>query len=339
MCSSLILGRPKEAEAWFPRANALARETGDLNIVAAFHADTAATLYAMLANAGAMLIHAREAVQVAERLEAPAVIANTYRSLGNALLASGAVNDALGAYEKALSTNGGFEWRPFIICGLAYTYFVLGDGEKALNMARDAANATLRTQSPLVVFVTQGCVAEVLLFVRGAKDEIETALQAAESAVATIGARAFEPWVLTLRARLLTRLRKEAEALSAAETAVTTAVRLGTRRLEIDARVTLAEILLHSQGASATKRIDEELRRAMAMVDEGGWKISEPFIRMLLAEVAALSGDQGARDHQLREAYRLFTKMGAQLRGRRRREGTRLSDRLVRCVKNLSAAV
>jgi len=52
----------------------------------------------------------------------------------------------------------------------------------------------------------------------------------------------------------------------------------------------------------------------MAMVDEGGWKISEPFIRMLLAEVAALSGDQGARDHQLREAYRLFTQMGAQLR-------------------------
>jgi len=143
------------------------------------HADTAPLLYDMLGDAGAMLTHVREAVQIAERLEAPATIANAYRSLGQALLASGALDDALGALEKALSTNGGFEWRPFILCGLAYTHLFLGDDEKALNVARDAANATLRTQSPLAMYVTHSTAAEVLLFVRGvmAKEDTEAALQ------------------------------------------------------------------------------------------------------------------------------------------------------------------
>src|SRR5262249_5110558 len=152
---------------------------GDLYLLASLHSDAATTLYRVLGDSGAMLRHAREAVQAAGSLEAPAINANAYRALGEALLHSGAYRDALAAFEKALAVQEGFEWRPFILADLAWTHLALGDGETALKGALGAASVTQRSQTKVVEFAIQLCVAGVLLSTRGlaAREEIESALE------------------------------------------------------------------------------------------------------------------------------------------------------------------
>jgi tetratricopeptide (TPR) repeat protein len=140
-----------------------------------------------------------------------ATIAMAYNNLGDASLDSGAYGDALAAYERALAVQEGFEWKPFILVGLAITHLALGDGETALKTAREAANVTRRSQGKLAEVFAQLCVARVLLSTRGlvARGEIESALQTAAETVAGMGARGIEPDVLIERARLARLLGDE----------------------------------------------------------------------------------------------------------------------------------
>ena len=186
-----FLGRPKEAEGWFNTAIAFARETGDLLMLAYSHSTAAAWLCRMLGDVGAMLTHAREGVRAAERVGAPALIAVAYNSLGDASLLSGAYGDALAAYERALAVQEGFEWKPWILAGLAMTHLALGDGETALKTAREATNVTRRSHGTLPELFTQLCLARVLLSTRGlvAREEIESALQTAAETAAETGAK------------------------------------------------------------------------------------------------------------------------------------------------------
>jgi hypothetical protein len=117
----------------------------------------------------------------------------------------------LAAYERALAVQEGFEWKPFILPGLAMTHLALGDGETALKTAREAANVTRPSQAKLPESLAQLCVAHVLLSTRGlvAREEIESALQTAAEAAAEMGARSLEPDVLIERARLARLLGDE----------------------------------------------------------------------------------------------------------------------------------
>jgi tetratricopeptide (TPR) repeat protein len=225
------LGRPKEAEECFHRAIAFARETGDLFLLAYFHSDVAWVLYDVLGDVNAMLRHAREAVQAAERLEAPRIIATAYRSLGQASLHSGAYGDALAAFERALAVQEGFEWKPFILAGLAWAHLALGDGETALKTAREAVNVTRRSQVKLAKFSPQLCVAGVLLSTRGlaAREEIESALHTVAETAAEMGARSFEPFVLIERARLARLLGDEGRYRSALSEADRLFTEMGSR--------------------------------------------------------------------------------------------------------------
>jgi len=60
--------------------------------------------------------------------------------------------------------------------------------------------------------------------------------------------------------------------------------------------------------------IETALARALELVGETGGKILQPSIRLELAELARLAGDEAAREHELRAAHRLFTEMGATAR-------------------------
>ena len=103
-------------------------------------------------------------------------------------------------------------------------------------------------------------------------------------------------------------------ALATAEEAVAVAQRQGARVTECDAQVALARVLLRSQGAKARREIEAALSQALSLVEETGAGVWEPFIRVELAELARLSGDDEAtRRRELREAHRLFTEMGAPL--------------------------
>ena len=54
--------------------------------------------------------------------------------------------------------------------------------------------------------------------------------------------------------------------------------------------------------------------RGCVLVEETDGHGLEPFIRWELGNLAALQGDAAAREHELREAHRLFTDMGAPIR-------------------------
>jgi len=205
------LGRPREAESWLSRAIALAQETGDLSMLAFAHSEAASVYGWSLGDIGAMLTHARQGVQAAERLEAPALLALVYNRLGHALRFSGVYGEALAAFERALAVRGGFEYGPFILTGIAWTHLSLGNAETALSTAREAANLTRRWPSKLAEFFTQLCVADILLSTRGvaAREEVEAALQRAAETAAEMGAKAFEPDVLIQRARLSRLLGEE----------------------------------------------------------------------------------------------------------------------------------
>jgi thioesterase domain-containing protein len=104
-----------------------------------------------------------------------------------------------------------------------------------------------------------------------------------------------------------------ARALATAEEAVAVAQRQGARTFECDAQVALARVLLRSQGAKGKREIEAALARALSLVEETGARVHEPFIRVELAELARLTGDEATRQRELREAHRLFTEMGAPL--------------------------
>jgi class 3 adenylate cyclase/tetratricopeptide (TPR) repeat protein len=106
--------------------------------------------------------------------------------------------------------------------------------------------------------------------------------------------------------------RKEL-ARTTAEEAVTFASRY-QRVAECYARLILARVLLVTEGARAADAVQESLTHALALVEETGAISMEPPIRVELAELARLRGDEAGRQRELGEAQRLFTAIGAPLR-------------------------
>ena len=53
------------------------------------------------------------------------------------------------------------------------------------------------------------------------------------------------------------------------------------------------------------------LARLHETVEETGARSNEPFVRVELARLAALTGDAAARQRELRAAHQRFTEMGA----------------------------
>ncbi len=99
-------------------------------------------------------------------------------------------------------------------------------------------------------------------------------------------------------------------ARAGAEKAVGRAHELSTKVTECRARLTFARVLLHSGGDVARAPAEEALRRALALVAETGAGLYEPAIRVELAELARLAGDDDVRRRELAEARRLLGGMG-----------------------------
>ncbi|MFI5394350.1 MAG: AAA family ATPase [Candidatus Binatia bacterium] len=106
---------------------------------------------------------------------------------------------------------------------------------------------------------------------------------------------------------------KKTLARATAEEAVALASRY-QRVAECYARLTLARVLLHTEGVQAVSAIESALARALVLVEETGASSMEPFIRVERAELARLRGDEAGRRRELQEAQQLFTAIGAPLR-------------------------
>ena len=67
-------------------------------------------------------------------------------------------------------------------------------------------------------------------------------------------------------------------------------------------------------GLEATAEIEGALAEADAWLEMSGAKSYEPFLPVERAELSRLSGDDTARQRELREAHRLFLEIGAPIR-------------------------
>jgi class 3 adenylate cyclase/tetratricopeptide (TPR) repeat protein len=102
-----------------------------------------------------------------------------------------------------------------------------------------------------------------------------------------------------------------------AEEALAVARRRGSRLFECDAQLALARALLATDGWQARERIESALAEAAAVVEQTGARVRQPFIHVERAELARLGGEEGVRQHELGEALRLFTEVGATGQARR----------------------
>jgi tetratricopeptide (TPR) repeat protein len=123
-----------------------------------------------------------------------------------------------------------------------------------------------------------------------------------------------EAEVLALLAAAYLGAGDHAAARTAAERALVVARRQGTRLYECDAHLAIARVMLTAEGTCSEEAIRATLEDALALAKETEAKTYEPFVRVELAELARVTGDDAGRERELREAYRLFIEIGAPLR-------------------------
>jgi len=109
-------------------------------------------------------------------------------------------------------------------------------------------------------------------------------------------------------------LGDRAKALAIAEEAIAVSRRLGTRAWEFWALLTRIRALHAIHRGQMTSEIEATLAEAEAWLKMSGAKSYEPFLYVERAELARLTGDEAARERELREAHRLFTEIGAPIR-------------------------
>ena len=93
---------------------------------------------------------------------------------------------------------------------------------------------------------------------------------------------------------------------------------------EVMAHLTLARVLLVSQGIAARDEIEVALARAEELVEALGAAAVRPLIHIQRAELAHQAGDDHTRELELREAHRVSTEIGAT--GHAERLATMLGD-------------
>ena len=82
-------------------------------------------------------------------------------------------------------------------------------------------------------------------------------------------------------------------------------------RLECTGLLTLARVLLRTEGIDARDRIEQTLAKVWRICEETGQRLWLPHIHFERAELARLGGDEETREHELHEAHRLFVEIGA----------------------------
>jgi class 3 adenylate cyclase/tetratricopeptide (TPR) repeat protein len=192
-----------------------------------------------------------------------------------------------------------------------------GDAGTALEHARQAVEIAERISSPLSrasAYYALGCAHIV-----GADGE--QAATALEHGLSIVRQRRtglhWEALFLAQLAEAQLQRGEGARARASVEEAVRSARGRSTRAIECRAELARARVLLRTEGVASRSVIEAALAQARALVEETGGTIHAPFIHVELASLARLTGDEGGRQRELREAHRLFTAMGAPARADR----------------------
>ena len=73
-------------------------------------------------------------------------------------------------------------------------------------------------------------------------------------------------------------------------------------------------VLLRTPHLASRSAIEAALDEASRLTQEMGFRVFDPFICLERPELARLNGDRVTREHELREAHRLFMEIGAPIR-------------------------
>jgi tetratricopeptide (TPR) repeat protein len=118
-------------------------------------------------------------------------------------------------------------------------------------------------------------------------------------------------WRLTLLGECYLGLGDPERARTLVAKGVEVARAQGHRFNERHASLALARVLLGSAGTAAHAEIDAALADALKLARDTGAKAFEPLVHVELAELSRQLGEEEGCQHELREAHRLFTEIGA----------------------------
>jgi class 3 adenylate cyclase/tetratricopeptide (TPR) repeat protein len=200
-------GRLDEAARDLDDALRLAREQGEIENLGWVHG-----AYVMLAEycgeTGSVLEHARQLVEIAERMGSSFSRVFAYRVLGLAHLLREEWSEAVGPLEQALAIarerGVGREQEPIMLTHLARAAVASGEATRARAAAEEAVALARRLGTRFMECAAQTALAHVLLRTDEARsrDAIEAALVRALDLVEETGGKAYEPFVRLERTEL-----------------------------------------------------------------------------------------------------------------------------------------
>jgi len=168
-----------------------------------------------IGDAAGALVHARQAVELAEGTGGPAFAGAALLALGRAQLLNGEGREAATALEQALATTRkyrtGLISEGSMLAFLAEAYLVADDAGRARETAELAVATARRRHTPVYEITAHLALARVLLATDGVVDAtaIDAALGAATALMEATDARLYAPPIHVERARLA-RLRGDA---------------------------------------------------------------------------------------------------------------------------------
>jgi tetratricopeptide (TPR) repeat protein len=198
----------------------------------------------------------------------------------------------------------------------AEVYAYAGDAERAFASARLGEEMSRRLgEPPALVAGTHLAFGYAHLAAGRAADAIEPARASLE------GHRHANKANAGMSAALLAEALLESGDLAAAHATAAEAIALCRREprpgYEIAAHGVLARALLRRDGAAARDAAEAALAEAAALIERTGAKLLAPALCTWRAELAAVLGDDAARERLLRESQRGYLEIGAPLQAER----------------------
>jgi tetratricopeptide (TPR) repeat protein len=191
-----------------------------------------------------------------------------------------------------------------------HTYFQ-GETEAALAHSQQAVDVAERIGGSFVrayAWLTLGSAELMRGQWRQAIDAIERSLAIVRQGRTGVERNA---WRLVLLGEAHLGLGDVARAHGLVTEGLETAHARGHRPDETYARLAQARVLLGSPNTIARAEVEAALARVLELARETGAKAFEPLVHVELAELALKLGDEEGSERELREAYRLFTEIGA----------------------------
>jgi tetratricopeptide (TPR) repeat protein len=189
----------------------------------------------------------------------------------------------------------------------------VGDPQVALKHARQGAELAEKASGPEIRVFAYAELGQAYHNAGSYAEAVTSLERAREIARESHAGFEIEPYATAVLAEAYACSGEPDRALETAEEAVAQA-RQRAPAWQPLAQLALARVFLRTKGLAAEGAIEAALREGANLTQQMEFKIFEPFFHVERAELARLSGDEVSRKRELREAYRVFTEIGAPIR-------------------------